>query len=184
MPLGPKKLLELVKEQELVKDLSERELTNPEGTGFDLRVAEFHTLKQDGEAYIGIKERQTPETETVAAYDPQKGDEQEVYTIQPGQYVLMKTIESVNIPTDLVSFNYSRSTTFRSGLILACTQAAPGYSGPLTFGLYNAGGVPVKIQLGARLTHVQFETVNGEGSAYRGQWQGGRIAAVKKEVQV
>ncbi len=37
MILGPQKLLELVKKENLVIGLAERELTNPEGAGFDLR---------------------------------------------------------------------------------------------------------------------------------------------------
>lgn len=40
MILGPKTLLELVKKKKLVENLSERELTNPEGAGFDLRLGE------------------------------------------------------------------------------------------------------------------------------------------------
>ena len=40
MVLGPKALLQLVKKAKLVENLSERELTNPEGAGFDLRLAE------------------------------------------------------------------------------------------------------------------------------------------------
>ena len=38
MILGPKKLLELVKKKKLVENLAHRELTNPEGAGFDLRL--------------------------------------------------------------------------------------------------------------------------------------------------
>jgi hypothetical protein len=37
MILGPVLLLKLVKEKKLVEHLAERELTNPEGAGFDLR---------------------------------------------------------------------------------------------------------------------------------------------------
>jgi hypothetical protein len=47
MVLGIKKLLKLVKEKKLVENLSERELKNPEGAGFDLRVGEiFLKLKE------------------------------------------------------------------------------------------------------------------------------------------
>ena len=38
MILGPAKLLELVHKKKLVEGLSDRELTNPEGAGFDLRL--------------------------------------------------------------------------------------------------------------------------------------------------
>jgi len=38
--------------------------------------------------------------------------------------------------------------------------------------------------MGARFVHAQFEEVLGEGNQYRGQWQGGRVAATKKEKQI
>ena len=66
MILGPQKLLELVKKNKLVENLSERELTNPEGAGFDLRIGEIYKIK--GDAFLGEEERKTPDIELVAAY--------------------------------------------------------------------------------------------------------------------
>jgi deoxycytidine triphosphate deaminase len=77
-----------------------------------------------------------------------------------------------------------RTTTFRSGLFLRTGNVAPGYSGKLTFGLKNDGPITVTIEMGARFVHMQVEEVLGEGNQYRGQWQGGRVAATEKEVQV
>lgn len=181
MPIGPERLLELVKEIRLVDNLDQRELTNPEGAGFDLRVGEVHVLDEKGTAFLGITERQTPDTKIVAKYEEGKST---TYTLNPNDYVLIKTIESVNLPKDIGGYNFARSTLFRSGLILAATQVAPGYQGPLIFGLKNAGPVAVKFELGCRLTHIQFEWVEGGGNEYRGQWSGGRVAATKKETQV
>ena len=59
MVLGIKELLKLVKESNLVENLSERELTNPEGAGFDLRLGELYKL-QGGKAFLGEFERETP----------------------------------------------------------------------------------------------------------------------------
>jgi deoxycytidine triphosphate deaminase len=60
----------------------------------------------------------------------------------------------------------------------------PGYSGELTFGLKNEGPITVEIEMGARFTHLIFHEIKGEGSKYRGQWQGGRVSATKREKQV
>jgi deoxycytidine triphosphate deaminase len=68
--------------------------------------------------------------------------------------------------------------------LFLATQVAPGYSGNFTFGLKNISNIPVKIEMGSRVAHIQFEYVQGGGSKYRGQWQGGRVAATKKEKQV
>jgi deoxycytidine triphosphate deaminase len=179
MILGPDILLELVKKEKLVEGLSERELTNPEGAGFDLRLAEVYKIS--GEAFLGETERKTPEIELVAKYEEGKKN---TITIKPEDFFLIKTIESVNIPINLVAIFKPRTTTFRSGLLLRTGSGAPGYSGPLTFSLKNDGLIDVTIELGARFVHVHFMEVAGKGSAYRGQWQGGRVTTDKKEVQV
>ncbi len=179
MILGPKILLQLVKEIQLVEHLSERELTNPEGAGFDLRLGEVYRIS--GDAFLGETHRKTAEIELVEQYVE---GETKSFTFQPGDFFLVKTIESFNLPQDLTANFKPRSTTFRSGLFLRTGNVAPGYSGPVTFGMKNEGPIPVTIEMGARFCHVQFEEVKGGGSMYRGQWQGGRVSATKKEKQV
>ena len=179
MILGPKKLLELVKEIKLVEGLSERELTNPEGAGFDLRLGEVYEIS--GDAFLGETERKTADIKLVQEY---KEGEKRTLVLKPGDYFLVSTIEKVNMPLDLTANFKPRTTTFRSGLFLRTGNVAPGYSGKLTFGIKNDGPIEVTIEMGARFVHMQVEEVLGEGNQYRGQWQGGRVAATEKEVQV
>lgn len=204
MVLGPKKLLELVKTQNLVEGLSERELTNPEGAGFDLRLGEVYKIS--GEAFLGETERRTPDVKLIAKYkgevksanqpsvkykDRDKKRKAKLskiltkqITIKPGEFYLVKTVESFNVPANLTVNFKPRTTTFRSGLFIRTGNVAPGYKGPVTFGLKNEGRCIVTIEMGARFVHAQFEEVKGGGSMYRGQWQGGRVTARKKEKQV
>lgn len=179
MILGPKILLELVKKHKLVENLSERELTNPEGAGFDLRLGEVYSIS--GESFLGVTERKTADITLVKKYDERKPTKM---IIKPGEFYLTKTIETVNMPENLTASITPRSTTYRSGLMLRTGNVPPGYSGGLIFGLYNAGPVPVTIEMGARFVHIQFSEVSGGGNMYRGQWQGGRVSATKKEKQV
>ncbi|OGK25308.1 hypothetical protein A3F58_02405 [Candidatus Roizmanbacteria bacterium RIFCSPHIGHO2_12_FULL_37_9b] len=179
MIIGPKKLLELVKKIQLVEDLAERELTNPEGAGFDLRLGEVYVI--EGEAFLGVEERQTPKIKLVKKH--QKGKKDKI-TINPGEFYLVTTIEKVNMPENIVAVFLPRTTTFRSGLFLRTGAAQPGYRGKLTFGLKNEGPVPVILELGCRFAHVQFHWVDGGGSTYRGQWQGGRVTTKKREKQI
>lgn len=180
MILGPKKLLELVKEKKLVENLSERELTNPEGAGFDLRLGEVHEIV-GGKAFLGEMERETPKIKSLMQYNPKK---KQAITVQPGDFFLVTTIESVNLPQDITINFKPRTTTFRSGLNIRTGNGAPGYSGKLTFALKNEGPMPVTLELGARIIHAQFYWVDGGGSMYRGQWQGGRVTTKKREKQV
>jgi deoxycytidine triphosphate deaminase len=179
MILGPKILLKLVKEEKLVEGLSERELTNPEGAGFDLRLGEVFKIK--GEAFLGETHRKTPDIESIIAYE--EGKKQSV-KIKPGDFFLVKTIEKINLPIDLSAVILPRTTTFRSGLFMRTGPIQPGYQGELTFGLKNEGPITVEIEMGARFAHVIFHEIRGGGSRYRGQWQGGRVSATKREKQV
>jgi deoxycytidine triphosphate deaminase len=179
MILGPKKLLQLVKTKKLVENLAERELINPEGTGFDLRAGEI--FKISGKAFLGETHRQTPKITLVKKYDQKKTSS---LKIKPGDFYLVKTIEKINLPIDLSAVILPRTTTFRSGLFLRTGPIQPGYQGELTFGLKNEGPITVEIEMGARFAHVIFHEIKGSGSQYRGQWQGGRVSAVKREKQV
>jgi deoxycytidine triphosphate deaminase len=179
MILGPQLLLKLVKTKKLVENLSERELTNPEGAGFDLRLGEVYKIS--GESFLGVTERKTADIELVQEYGEGKVSD---IVFKPGDFYLVKTIESVNMPQDVTASITPRSTTYRSGLVLRTGNVPPGYCGGLVFGLKNEGPVTVRIEMGARIVHIQFSQVKGGGSMYRGQWQGGRVSATKKEKQV
>ncbi len=177
MILGPKQLLQLVKTKKLVEGLSERELTNPEGAGFDLRLDEVYKIS--GDAFLGETHRKTPDIKSVAKFGRQKS-----IKIKPGDFFLVKTIEKINLPVNLSAIILPRTTTFRAGLFIRTGPIQPGYCGELTFGLKNEGPITVEIEMGARFVHVLFHEIKGAGSKYRGQWQGGRVSATKKEKQV
>lgn len=182
MILGIKELHHLVSEQKLVENLCDREMNNPEGAGFDLRLGEVYALKGDG--FLGVEERQTPEIELLAAHDSEKPQEQDFFVLEPGKYYLVKTMEKVNLPVTLSGVIFPRTTMFRSGLGLFNGVVQPGYSGELTFGVCNLGKSNIKISFGARIVHITFQEVLGEGNRYRGQWQGGRVSTKGKETQV
>lgn len=180
MILGPKKLLELVKKIDLVENLARRELTNPEGAGFDLRVGKIYKIA-GGKAFLGVDERETPAMELLANYND---DQRTVFVFEPNHYYIITTIEKVNLPHDITINFKPRTTTFRSGIHIRSGNVAPGYCGILTVAAINQGPIPVEIELGARIIHAQFYWVDGGGSLYRGQWQGGRVTTKKREQQV
>ena len=177
--IGTKELLNLVKEKKLVENLCEREMTNPEGAGFDLRVGEVFKIRE-GEAFLGETERFTPEIDSVAKHGKDKH-----VILQPGDFVLVKTMEKVNLPHDIAAMFRPRSTLQRCGVALFTAAASPGYCGELTFGMRNLGNNPLRLEMGARIAHIIFFRTSENMSAYRGQWQGGRVSTEgKKETQV
>ncbi len=182
MIIGIKKLHELVKEVNLVENLCDREMNNPEGAGFDLRLGEIYELTGDG--FLGVEERDTPKINLVAQHDENKDEKADCFIFEPGRYYLVKTMEKVNLPVTISGVIFPRTTMFRSGLGLFNGIVQPGYSGELTFGVCNLGKSNIKISFGARIVHITFHEVLGEGNQYRGQWQGGRVATEGKETQV
>lgn len=182
MIIGIKKLHELVKEKKIVENLCDRELDNPEGAGFDLRLGEIYNISGNG--FLGIEERDTPNIELIAKHNPEKKEEENYFIFEPGKYYLIKTMEKVNLLTTLSGIIFPRTTLFRSGLALFNGIVQAGYSGELTFGICNLGKSDIKISFGARIAHITFHEVLGEGNQYKGQWQGGRVATHGKETQI
>ncbi|MDP2736141.1 MAG: hypothetical protein Q8P12_08165 [bacterium] len=101
----------MVQEKNLVTNLSQRELENPEGAGFDLRVGELYEIS--GQGFLGVTERETPEMKLVAKFE--EGKTQEVL-LKPRTYYLLKTAEDVDMPENLLAIMTPRSTLFRSGV--------------------------------------------------------------------
>lgn len=180
MILGHSELKKLIKSHKLITELSERDKENPEGCVFDLQLDKVFELA--GEAFIGIDERETPDTKEVATFNPKKKSE---FVFNPGKYYLVKTLEEINLPDNIAAIFKPRSTLFRCGLVLRTGIANPGYNGPLYFGLKNEGPVFVRMEMGARFASVIFMEVKGKPvHAYRGQWQGGRDTTKGKEKQI
>ena len=190
MPISALKLLELNKKYHLIENLSERELLNPEGVGTDLRVGEVYQITEPG--FLGIVERHTPEVKKIA--DVNNGDKKVV--LNPGAYVLVKTMERINVPAEKIQIEklraskylmpivYPRSTLQRCGIALFRTKTDPGYSGELTFGLVNLGNQKFSFELGARMFNLVFEPVIGDIiRAYSGQHNEGRVSGGVTEIQ-
>ena len=163
MILGIKELHRLVNEIKLVENLCEREMKNPEGAGFDLRLGEVYEFVDDpstgsGQAgFLGVEERQTPEIKLIAKNDESKSEKENGFVFEPGKYYLVKTMEKVNLPTNLSGIIYPRTTMFRSGIGLFNGIVQPGYCGELTFGVCNLGKSNVKI---SRFTKSLAKAIN------------------------
>lgn len=179
MVLGIDRLLKLVKTKKLVENLSPRELKNPEGAGFDLRLGKVHKIT--GKGFLGSYERNSADSKLIASFDK---DKKRSIIIKPGESYLVTTLEKINLPQNLTANIWMRSTLYRSGMMMSGGNIAPGYQGQLSFLFYNAGKAKMEIELGARIVHVIFWQVGGRTNIYRGQWQGGRVSANKKERQV
>ena len=178
MILGADRIIELVRsgvfvvdregrtsEKPLIEGLGEDQIEKIEGTTVDLRLAEARRL--DGDARP--KERVTPPT--VEVLGPNTADS---YWVSSGEYLLVCTMETVNLPADLVADVRTRTTLFRSGAILMTTYVSPNYQGPLWAGLLNAGPGRICLDRGMRFACLAFHRIEGVTVPYQGVWQHGR----------
>lgn len=179
MILGTDIILELVREKNLIENLSERELKNPEGAVIDFRIA--RAFKLEGNGFLGIEERETPKAKIAAEFDPH---EKSALILKPRDYFLTETMEKFNMPENLMAIIKPRTTLHRMGIIGRQTIADPGFSGTIHPALFNAGQSTVTIEMGARYMQVFFVEIKGKANLYRGQWQGGRAATNGREKQV
>lgn len=174
MILSPLSLLPEISNGQLIFGLGDRDVTRPEGAGFDLRLAHLSLLS--GSGYLGAEVRQTPDASPADLVDG-------MWSLEPRQYALATTTETLALPSNLAALVVPRSTLYRSGVVLSGGLVAPGYEGSLTVGLFNASAAAYVIEPGARFLHILFMTLDRAANDYGGQWQGGRIVAPTPEVQ-
>jgi dUTP pyrophosphatase len=177
MIYSPKSVLDAIKDGKLIRNLSDRELHNPEGVGFDLQLNSLSSLA-DGRGSLRVQRRRTP------ASTPMDPDPEGCFLMESGRTYLATTLEEFDLPDGLAAVFFPRSTLFRSGVSFSSSVLPPGYVGPMTFALTNHHHEPFEIQKGARFAHVVLEGVSGQIGLYRGQWQGGRVSQPKDEDQV
>lgn len=142
------------------------------GAKVDLRLDnEFWTVQAEEETHHDTQEGFEELFDKVVI--PYSGDGSE-FILHPGQFVLAKTFEYVDIPTDLLGRLGGRSSLARQGIVVHATASVvdPGYTGRLTLELTNFGSLPVKLYPRQRVAAITLERVSGESESYDGKFGG------------
>ncbi len=86
------------------------------------------------------------------------------FELLPGEYILVSTLESLKMPTDLMGVLYPRSSTNRKGLSLDLTGLIDaGYDGQLVLPIRNnTRSQAIRLYPGERLCQVAFEELKTE----------------------
>jgi dCTP deaminase len=105
----------------------------------------------------------------------------EPFVVHPGEFVLGRTEEYIEMPDDLVSRVEGKSSLGRLGLIVHATAGFvdPGFRGTLTLEITNLTRVPIKLWAGKPIAQLSFMTLDRPaerpyghpdlGSHYQGQ---------------
>jgi dCTP deaminase len=89
-------------------------------------------------------------------------EEDEPFIMQPGDFALASTIESLELPNDLLGRLEGRSSIARLGITVHSTAAVfePGWIGTATMELSNLGRMAVALYPGMRICAFSFETLS------------------------
>jgi dCTP deaminase len=108
-------------------------------------------------------------------------DEDSVFMLHPGEFVLGSTLERVKLPDDLVARLEGKSSLGRLGLLIHSTAGFvdAGWDGHLTLELSNVANLPITLYPGMKIGQISFLRMSTAadipygaasiGSKYQGQ---------------
>lgn len=135
----------------------------------------FRVFRNHTTAYIDVKQNLEDLTELVEI------DEDGVFILHPGEFVLGSTSERVALPTDLVARLEGKSSLGRLGLLIHSTAGFvdAGWDGQLTLELSNVATLPITLYPGMKIGQISFMQMTSAadnpygssvvGSKYQGQ---------------
>ncbi len=90
-------------------------------------------------------------------------DKKEQVVINPGQFALLLTEETVNIPLDKIAFISIKAGIKLSGLVnVSGFHVDPGFKGKLLFSVYNAGSGQISLEQGKPSFLIWFANIDEE----------------------
>lgn len=95
------------------------------------------------------------------------GPTAESHTLEPGDFVVLTTVERLRFPIDVIGHNGIMSPWARKGLVsLFSPQIDPGFEGVLEVPVFNAGDAPIELIPGPghRIFTVEFVRMSAPAS--------------------
>lgn len=144
--------------------------------GYDLRLAgdEFKVFSPIQGRVIDPKNFNN---KTLIESPVYEGEQGLYFLIPPHSYALGVTLETFNMPEDVLGICLGKSTYARCGLIVNTTPLEPGWKGRLVLELANTADLPIRVYIGEGIAQCLFwkaterpETTYGDRSGkYQGQ---------------
>ena len=116
-----------------------------------------YTLAVGREIYVSPSD-QTADPTAVTVRKLEPGD---AFTVPAGQFAFILTEEIVSIPADAIAFISIRAKIKFRGLVnVSGFHVDPGYSGRLTFSVFNAGPVPIHLKRGQPIFLIWYANLD------------------------
>jgi len=145
-------------------------------SSIDVRISNlFRVFRNYTAKVIDVKHDMTGLTE------PFELDDDGVFMLHPGEFVLGSTLERIGVPDDLVGRIEGKSSLGRLGLIIHSTAGFidAGFDGHITLELTNIATLPITLYPGMKIGQVSFMQMTtpadnpygsgARGSKYQGQ---------------
>lgn len=129
--------------------------------GYTFMIPKMWHMTENGRESLDITHFDKRNNEFFDVVELEQG---QYFDLLPGEYIIVSTLESVDMPNDLMGILYPRSSTNRKGLSLDLTGIIDaGYSGQLVLPIRNnTRSQPVRLYPGERLCQVCFEELSQE----------------------
>ncbi len=145
-------------EEKLVREIDGRRIISAglSSYGYDLRLASdgFRVFSPITSAEIDPK--QFDESSLINAPLKTSGDGSQYWLMPPHTYALGVTVETFNMPRNVIGFCLGKSTLARSGIIVNATPLEPGWRGRLVLEFSNSADLPVRIYANEGVAQVTF----------------------------
>lgn len=145
-------------EERLVREVNGRRIISAgvSSYGYDLRLAEdgFRVFSPIVGAEIDPKN--FDENTLIEAPLRTLPDGSRYWLLPPHSYALGVTVETFNIPRNVIGLCMGKSTYARSGLIVNTTPLEPGWRGRLVLEFSNSADLPIRIYANEGIAQVTF----------------------------
>lgn len=172
MILTDLEIREKVKEINLIENFEE---DNLQSESYDLRLGDEISILDRTPRIISVKNDKDLET----LYETKKLDENG-YSLIPGEYVLAKIKEKINLPDNLNAHIRPRTRFTRLGLIVSDQHCNSTYCGNLQIGIFNATNSTIQIFPNINICQIVFEELKSIPSSDK-QYKNKKDAAYQNE---
>jgi dCTP deaminase len=159
-------IIQMCREEGLITPFEENLVRNVDGRriisagvssfGYDLRLAAdgFRVFSPIVSAEIDPKN--FDERSLIEAPLRQAADGSQYWLLPPHSYALGVTVETFQIPRNILGLCMGKSTYARSGLIVNTTPLEPGWRGRLVLEFSNSADLPVRVYANEGIAQVTF----------------------------
>lgn len=171
MPLSDIEIIKLCEEQEMITPFHKQLIrVNPDGErvisygvssfGYDMTLGEEYKIYEPRYPHKIVDPKKPEEEDWRTFYTPRP------FGMEPGTFLLARTVETWNIPEDIMVTVLGKSTYARCGLIVNVTPMEPGWKGVLTLELHNASRHRILIYPNEGIAQAVFQRGKKPSTTY------------------